>query len=73
MRNVTSMSVITYATSMVATLGPVTIASNEIMRQIYILCLQSFTALDIATQAMVATFLGKVCGGLRLRAGVDPA
>lgn len=62
-RNVTSMSVITYATSTVATLGPVAMATNEIMRQIYILCLQSFTALDIATQALVATYLGKVGSG----------
>ena len=59
-RNVTSMSVITYATSTVATLGPVAMATNEILRQIYILCLQAFTALDIATQALVATYLGKV-------------
>ena len=55
------MSVITYATSTVATLGPVAMATNEILRQIYILCLQAFTALDIATQALVASYLGKVC------------
>ena len=56
----TSMAVIVYATSMVTSLGAVTMAAHEILRQVWIISIQAFMALDICAQSMVASFLGHV-------------
>ena len=60
LRNMTSMVVIVTATSMVTSLGAVTMAAHEILRQVWIISIQAFMALDICAQSMVASFLGQV-------------
>ena len=52
-----------FATSIIASLGAITLAASEIMRQVFIISMQSFTALDISSQALVASYLGKVGPG----------
>ena len=49
-----------FATSIISSLGAITLAASEIMRQVFIISMQSFTALDISSQALVASYLGKV-------------
>ena len=49
-----------FATSIIASLGAITLAASEIMRQVFIISMQSFTALDISSQALVASYLGQV-------------
>ena len=56
----TSMVVIVTATSMVTSLGAVTMAAHEILRQVWMISIQAFMALDICAQSMVASFLGQV-------------
>ena len=60
-----------FATSIIASLGAITLAASEIMRQVFIISMQSFTALDISSQALVASYLGKVGPGLVPNATVD--
>ena len=60
LRNVSSMVVILTATSMVTGLGAVTMAAHEILRQVWIISIQSFMALDICAQSLVASYLGQV-------------
>ncbi|KAL3150527.1 hypothetical protein ABBQ32_000344 [Trebouxia sp. C0010 RCD-2024] len=59
LRNVSSMVVILTATSMVTGLGAITMAAHEILRQVWILSIQAFMALDITAQSLVASYLGQ--------------
>ena len=54
------MVVILTATSMVTGLGAITMAAHEILRQVWILSIQAFMALDITAQSLVASYLGQV-------------
>lgn len=60
LRNVSSMVVILTATSMVTGLGTITMAAHEILRQVWIISIQAFMALDICAQSLVASYLGQV-------------
>lgn len=60
LRNVSSMVVILTATSMVTGLGAITMAAHEILRQVWIISIQGFMALDITAQSLVASYLGQV-------------
>ena len=60
LRNVSSMVVILTATSMVTGLGAITMAAHEILRQVWIISIQAFMALDITAQSLVASYLGQV-------------
>ena len=53
------MSVLLFATRLVASHGPVASAAHEILRQIWVFSNQAFTSLDIATQSLVAYFSGQ--------------
>lgn len=57
-RNVATMSVILVGTRHVAALGAATTAAHEVMRQLYIASVQVFSALDVACQSLVATYVG---------------
>ncbi|DBB12825.1 TPA: hypothetical protein ACH3X3_005589 [Trebouxia sp. C0006] len=59
LRNVSSMVVILTATSMVTGLGTITMAAHEILRQVWIISIQAFMALDICAQSLVASYLGQ--------------
>ena len=54
------MVVILTATSMVTGLGAITMAAHEILRQVWIISIQAFMALDITAQSLVASYLGQV-------------
>jgi len=54
------MVVILTATSMVTGLGTITMAAHEILRQVWIISIQGFMALDICAQSLVASYLGQV-------------
>ena len=58
-RSLLAMSVLMWATKLIAGLGAVCMAAHEILRQIWVLSNQAFTALDIATQSLVAFHLGR--------------
>mmetsp|Transcript_17433 Transcript_17433/g.52263 ORF Transcript_17433/g.52263 Transcript_17433/m.52263 type:complete len:588 (-) Transcript_17433:751-2514(-) len=58
-RNVISMAAILYATTSVTRLGAASLAAHEILRQVWIFAIQAFSALDIATQSLIATYLGQ--------------
>lgn len=45
---------------MVTGLGAITMAAHEILRQVWILSIQAFMALDITAQSLVASYLGQV-------------
>ena len=45
---------------MVTGLGSITMAAHEILRQVWIISIQSFMALDICAQSLVASYLGQV-------------
>ena len=63
-RNLISFCVIMFATSRVGGYGSVALATNEIMRQVYLFAIQSMGALDVSVQALVAARLGRVRHGL---------
>ena len=46
---------------MVTGLGAITMAAHEILRQVWIISIQAFMALDITAQSLVASYLGQVC------------
>lgn len=58
-RSLLAMSTLMFATKMAAGLGAATLAAHEIIRQIWVVSNQAFTSLDIATQSLVAFYLGK--------------
>lgn len=45
---------------MVTGLGAITMAAHEILRQVWIISIQGFMALDITAQSLVASYLGQV-------------
>jgi len=45
---------------MVTGLGTITMAAHEILRQVWIISIQAFMALDICAQSLVASYLGQV-------------
>lgn len=59
-RNLGTMGVILYATTLVSRLGAATLAAHEIMRQVFIFSIQLFSALDVTAQSLVSLQLGKV-------------
>lgn len=61
LRNVSTMGVILYGTSLVSSMGAATLAAHEISRQVFIFSIQLFSALDVTAQSLVASQLGKVC------------
>lgn len=60
LRNISSMVVVLFATTILAQLGAVALAAHEVVRSVWILAIQGFTAFDITAQTLVATHLGKV-------------
>ncbi len=60
LRNVSTMGVILYGTTMVSTMGTATLAAHEIARQVFIFSIQFFSCLDVTAQSLVAAQLGKV-------------
>jgi Na+-driven multidrug efflux pump len=58
-RSILGMSVLLFATQLIAGFGAVSMAAHEILRQIWVFSNQAFTSLDIATQSLVAFFLGR--------------
>lgn len=59
-RNLGTMGVILYATTLVSRMGAATLAAHEIMRQVFIFSIQLFSALDVTAQSLVGLHLGKV-------------
>ncbi|BDA43468.1 Protein DETOXIFICATION 44, chloroplastic [Coccomyxa sp. Obi] len=59
LRNVSTMGVILYGTTMVSTMGTATLAAHEIARQVFIFSIQFFSCLDVTAQSLVASQLGK--------------
>lgn len=57
-RNMSTMGVIFLGTSMVSAAGAVSLAAHEVLRQLYVVSVQAFSALDVATQALVAGHVG---------------
>lgn len=57
-RNMSTMGVIFLGTSMVSAAGAVSLAAHEVLRQLYVVSVQAFSALDVATQSLVANFVG---------------
>ena len=60
LRNVCTMGVIMAATALVSAQGAVALAAHEITRQIFIMSVQLFSALDVTAQSLVAAQLGQV-------------
>lgn len=58
-RSLLAMSTLMFATKMAAGLGAAALAAHEIIRQIWVVSNQAFTSLDIATQSLVAFYLGQ--------------
>lgn len=58
-RSLLAMSMLMWATKLIAGFGAVALASHEILRQIWVFSNQAFTSLDIATQSLVAFYLGR--------------
>jgi len=57
-RNMSTMGVIFLGTSMVSAAGAVSLAAHEVLRQLYVVSVQAFSALDVATQSLVANHVG---------------
>lgn len=58
-RSLLAMSMLMWATKLIAGFGAVALAAHEILRQIWVFSNQAFTSLDIATQSLVAFYLGR--------------
>eukprot|EP00887_Chlorella_sp_A99_P007431 scaffold2.g7431.t1 len=58
-RSLLSMSMIMWATKLIAGFGAVGLAAHEILRQIWVVSNQLFTSLDIATQSLFAFYIGR--------------
>jgi putative MATE family efflux protein len=57
-RSILAMSILMWSTKLIAGFGAASLAAHEILRQIWVFSNQAFTALDIATQSLVAFYLG---------------
>lgn len=60
LRNTANLAVIMSVTGLVTKLGSIHLAAHEIIRQVYIFSLQSFSSFDIAAQTLIASYLGRV-------------
>lgn len=58
-RSILAMSMLMWATKLIAGFGAVSLAAHEILRQIWVFSNQAFTCLDIATQSLIAYYLGR--------------
>ncbi|KAL4526800.1 hypothetical protein Ndes2526A_g01231 [Nannochloris sp. 'desiccata'] len=58
-RSILAMSMLMWATKLIAGFGAVSLAAHEILRQIWVFSNQAFTCLDIATQSLIAFYLGR--------------
>ena len=58
-RSLLAMSMLMWATKLIAGFGAVSLAAHEILRQIWVFSNQAFTSLDIATQSLVAFYVGR--------------
>lgn len=58
-RSLLAMSMLMWATKLVAGAGAAALAAHEILRQIWVFSNQTFTSLDIATQSLIAFYLGR--------------
>ena len=58
-RSLLAMSTLMFATKLAASLGAAALAAHEIIRQIWVVSNQAFTSLDIATQSLVAYYVGR--------------
>ena len=67
-RSILAMSMLMWATKLIAAFGAVSLAAHEVIRIIWVMSNQAFTSLDIATQSLVAFYLGR--GDRRNAAGV---
>ncbi|KAK9831035.1 hypothetical protein WJX74_000789 [Apatococcus lobatus] len=59
LRNTANLAVIMSVTGLVTKLGSIHLAAHEIIRQVYIFSLQSFSSFDIAAQTLIASYLGR--------------
>ncbi|KAK9836245.1 hypothetical protein WJX84_008786 [Apatococcus fuscideae] len=59
LRNTANLAVIMSVTGLVTKLGSISLAAHEIIRQVYIFSLQSFSSFDIAAQTLIASYLGR--------------
>ena len=59
-RSVLAICVPLFATTRVGQYGTVALASNELMRQLYVGSVTLLASLDISVQALVAAYLGRV-------------
>lgn len=57
-RNVATMAVILVGTAHVSVLGATAAAAHEVLRQLWIASVTTFSALDVACQSLVATYVG---------------
>uniref|UniRef100_A0A1D1ZX61 Protein DETOXIFICATION n=1 Tax=Auxenochlorella protothecoides TaxID=3075 RepID=A0A1D1ZX61_AUXPR len=78
-RMMLAMGTFVYATRAIAGFGAAAVAGHEILRTLWVTATQAFSSLDIATQTLVASYLGKgdrktasdiVARVLRLAAGI---
>ena len=60
LRSMVAYGVVLVSTARVGSYGTVALATNEIMRQTWMLVMQCFGALDVSAQALVAAHLGRV-------------
>lgn len=58
-RSILAMAMLLWSTKLIAGFGAVSLAAHEILRQIFIFSNQAYTSLDIATQSLVAFYLGR--------------
>ncbi|KAI7846376.1 hypothetical protein COHA_000087 [Chlorella ohadii] len=58
-RSLLAMGMLMWATRLIAGFGAVGLAAHEVLRQIWVFSNQFFTSMDIATQSLVASNLGK--------------
>eukprot|EP00204_Picochlorum_oklahomense_P004492 CAMPEP_0118799886 /NCGR_PEP_ID=MMETSP1161-20130426/1962_1 /TAXON_ID=249345 /ORGANISM="Picochlorum oklahomensis, Strain CCMP2329" /LENGTH=300 /DNA_ID=CAMNT_0006727649 /DNA_START=43 /DNA_END=945 /DNA_ORIENTATION=+ len=57
-RSILAMSTVMFATQSMAGLGAAALAAHECIRNIWVVSNQTFTSLDVATQSLVAFYIG---------------
>lgn len=60
LRSTCGMATFVALNLLIARLGPTAMAASEVGKQGWIVSAQSFTALDVANQALTASYLGVV-------------
>lgn len=58
-RSILGMTILVASTKLITALGAVSLGAHEIIRQIWVVSNQAFTSLDIATQSLIAFYLGR--------------